>query len=185
MKSLWIDERLTYDGRQLLSHFAYSRYGVMGDVVVAFLGPADVRITEMVDLEDVRHVEPIASDEMLHFLIEMFEVELGQIVWVQRMFVAMIFEYLVGRGGGEFLRRDGDDIYYKGRKLSVSIATVSPVSGLIHTALNVVGTGATVEIAWLGEMGIDPKEMGKEMIERFCREVESISLARTKVRWVN
>ncbi len=185
MTSLWIDEPVTYDGRQLVSHFAYQRYGVMGDVIVGFRGAADVRITEMVDLEDVRQVAPIASDEMLHFLIEMFEVRLGQMVWVQRLFILMLFEHLVRRVPAEKLSREGDDIFYDGRKLSVSIATVSPVSGRLHTALNIKPTGAPIPIACLEEMGIEATGFGREVMEVFCREVEGIDNARTKVRWVN
>ncbi len=185
MKSLWIEKRMTYDGRQLSSHFAYRNYGVMGDVIVGFVGPADVRITEMVDIEDVRQVAPISSDEMVHFLIEMFEVGLGQMVWVQRFFVLLLFERLVKRVSPSHLTRDGDDIFYQGRKLSVSIATVSPVSGLVHTALNVKGTGAPLPIACLEEMGIEAVSLAKEVMEAFCAEVEGMSMAKTKVRWVS
>jgi len=185
VKALWREEKITYDGRQLSSHFAYRQYGVMGDVIVGFCGPADVRISEMVDLEDVREVAPIASDEMVHFLIEMFEVGLGQMVWVQRLFVLLIFEALVKRVPADRLLRDGDDIFYDGRKLSVSIATVSPVSGLVHTALNVKKTGAPIPIACLEEMGIDARLLAQEVMEAFCAEVEGIHLAKTKVRWVN
>ncbi|URA09592.1 DUF366 family protein [Thermospira aquatica] len=184
MTPLWIDERITYDGRQLVSHFAYRRYGVMGDVIVGFRGPADVRISEMVDLEDVRQVAPISSDEMLHFLIEMFEVRLGQMVWVQRFFILILFEHLTRYISREKLSRDGDDIFYDGRKLSVSIATVSPLSGLVHTALNIKPTGAPIPISCLEEMGIDPTEFGRTVMEAFCVEVEGMDKARTKVRWV-
>ncbi|MCX7881599.1 MAG: DUF366 family protein [Brevinematales bacterium] len=185
MKNLWIEERITYDGRQLSSHFAYRHYGVMGDVIVGFRGPAHVQITEMVDIEDVRQVAPIASDEMLHFLIEMFEVGLGMMVWVQRFFVLLLFEHLVGYVPPMKLRREGDDLFYEGRKLSVSIATVSPVSGLVHTALNIKKTGAPLPIACLEEMNIDPQVFAREVMDNFCTEVESIAMAKTKVRWVN
>lgn len=185
MTAFWIDERITYDGRQLCSHFAYRNYGVMGDVIVGFLGPADVRITEMVDIEDIRQRAPIASDEMLHFLIEMFEVGLGQIVWVQRFFVCMLHEKLLRKVSAAKLSREGDDLFYEGRKLSVSIATVSPLSGLIHTALNTKSTGAPLPIASLEEMDIPPGSFANEVMEAFCEEVKGMALAKTKVRWVN
>ncbi len=81
------------------------------------------------------------------------------------------------------IRRDGDDIFVGEGKLSISIATVTPVSALIHFAVNVSNKGTPVKTASLEDLGIDAKAFAKEVMARVVREVESIETATVKVRW--
>jgi uncharacterized protein len=85
------------------------------------------------------------------------------------------------------LRRDGDDIFVNDGKLSISIATVSPMSTLIHFALNCTneGTPEDVETAAFDELGIDPKIYATKLMELFAKEVSEIEFATCKVKWVN
>ena len=73
-----------------------------------------------------------------------------------------------------------------GKKLSVSIATKSTTSILIHTGLNIVSEGAPVKASGLtSELGItDIKEFALEIMKRYSEELEDINLASTKVRGV-
>jgi len=82
--------------------------------------------------------------------------------------------------------RRGDDIYVNGRKLSISIATVSPVSVKIHIGINVEAKGIPkgVDAIGLKELGIIDVEgfmekTGKALVEEF-QKVKKDSL---KVRW--
>jgi len=68
------------------------------------------------------------------------------------------------------------------RKLSVSIATVSPLSGMIHAGINVSTAGTPVQTASLEMLGIDPVVYGRWVAENFARDYEKVWKACTKVR---
>ena len=137
----------------------------------------------LVDIEDVINDEPISSDKMLNFIIEDFEIGLYHMVAVQRLFICIIKEVLEEYGIA--VKRSGDDLFYEGRKLSVSIATKSITSSLIHTALNIVKTGAPINVSSLTEMGIaDIKEFSLKVMKKFTSEVEDMNFAKSKVRGV-
>jgi hypothetical protein len=116
---------------------------------------------------------------MLHFLCEFFDPDLPKTILRQRLLVAIAAEQLAGVTG---LRRNGDDLYVGERKLSVSIATVSPVSSLIHFALNIDPTGAPVPAVGLAELGVEPEQFARRLMTAFAEELESIDAARCKVR---
>ena len=184
MKSLFIDKEIIYTGRELSPHWIYKNFIICGDCVVAFIGEVEVNLSEMVDIEDVINNEPIYSKKMLNFIIERFAVSLDEMVWCQRLFVSIIKETLEKRGIK--LQRSGDDLFFEGKKLSVSIATKSITSSLIHTALNIVGEGAPIKVSSLNEMGIeDVENLAKDIMSAFCAECESINMAKCKVRGVN
>ena len=184
MKSLFIDKEIKYTGRELSPHWIYKNFKICGDCVVAFIGEVEVNLSEMVDIEDVINNEPIYSKKMLNFIIERFAVSLDEMVWCQRLFVSIIKETLEKRGIK--LQRSGDDLFFEGKKLSVSIATKSITSSLIHTALNIVGEGAPIKVSSLNEMGIeDVENLAKDIMSAFCAECESINMAKCKVRGVN
>lgn len=184
MLTYFSETELKYDGSQLASHFAYRSFGLLGDSVVAFLGPCEVKLEAMVDLEDVRRRDPIYSRRMLHFLWESFALDLRGAAAFQRLMVACVAEALREKGVAE-LKRLGDDLYVGERKLSVSIATASPVSTLIHLGLNVTGEGAPVAAVGLGDLGIDAGGFAKICLERFREEYEGLLKASYKVRPVD
>ena len=157
---------------------------MQGDAIVAFVGECEVALTEMVDIEDVINNEPIYSKSMLSFITEQFNVNLVEGVFRQRLLICIIKELLEERG--VFVVRKGDDLMIDGRKLSVSIATKSTTSILIHTGLNILSEGAPVKASGLtSELGItDIKEFALEVMKRYSEEIEDINLASTKVRGV-
>jgi hypothetical protein len=87
------------------------------------------------------------------------------------------------------VRRDGDDLYIGGGKLSVSIATVSPLSGraeigLIHLGLNITTAGVPVRAACLEDLGVDYRRLAPSILAGFVREVEGGFHASGKVKRV-
>lgn len=184
MKFKFIENPVKYDGKQLSSHFAYRSFGLPGDSVVAFTGPVDVKLTEMVDIEDVLALEPISSDNMLNFIIEVFGQDLRSAAWMQRLFVCIVQEELNKALGKQAVERHGDDLFYDNRKLSVSIATVSPVSALVHFAVNISHKGAPIPVSCLEEMNVEARELAENVLKRFSEECESVEFARVKVNWV-
>jgi hypothetical protein len=181
----FLDERITYTGRELTSHWAFRRFNLLGDSIVAFVGPCDVPIDRMADLEDVKSNAPIRSDEMLHFIVEHFGDELETTVLRQRLLICLMAEQLHTAAGGKEIVRRGDDLYRGDEKLSVSIAVKSPVSCMIHAGLNVVRRGTPVKAVGLTDLGVDPRPFGEEVIGRYLEECEGIFMARCKVRGVS
>jgi len=138
----------------------------------------------MVDLEDVLAEDHIYSEDMLHFIIEHFDMDLEKTVTRQRLFIAVIKETLDARGI-RGVTREGDDLFRGQDKLSVSIATLSPVSSMIHTGLNISSHNTPVSTVSLQDLGIeDYLDFGTEVAEAYASEVASIKAARCKVRGV-
>ena len=184
MKTKFIDKEIKYIGSQLAPHWIYKNFQIQGDAIVAFVGECEVHLTEMVDIEDVINNEPIYSKSMLSFISEQFGIGLTEGVFRQRLLMCIIKELLEERG--VFVVRKGDDLMINGGKLSVSIATKSITSVLIHTGLNILSEGAPVKAAGLqSELGItDIKEFALEVMKRYADEIDDIVLAGTKVRGV-
>lgn len=184
MQTYFIENEIKYIGSQLAPHWIYKNFHLIGDAIVSFIGEVDVDLSEMVDIEDVINNEPIYSKKMLNFIIEQFNCSLEQMVWTQRLFMSIIKEKL--EEYGVIIKRDGDDLFFDSRKLSVSIATKSITSVLIHTGLNILSEGAPIEASGLkSELGIDDiKEFALEVMKRYSEELDDIILAGTKVRGV-
>ena len=86
---------------------------------------------------------------------------------------------------GKVLIRRGDDIYDEDAKLSVSIATLSGISTLIHTGINISSHNTPVKTKGLiSDYNLDPTAFSKEVLGAFKNELESSWLARCKVRSV-
>ena len=184
MKTLYIDKDIKYIGSQLAPHWIYKNFKIQGDAIVAFCGECEVKLTEMVDIEDVINNEPIYSKYMLSFISEQFGINLTEGVLRQRLLVTCIKEALERRGI-QVLRK-GDDLFINGKKLSVSIATKSVTSVLIHTGLNILSEGAPIPVSALKtDLGIENiKEFAIEVMEKYSEELQDIILAMTKVRGV-
>lgn len=184
MKIKFIDQEIKYIGSQLVPHWIYKQFNIQGDAIIAFVGECKVNLTEMVDIEDVINNEPIYSKLMLSFITEQFNVDLREGVFRQRLLINIIKELLEERG--IFVIRNGDDLIIDNKKLSVSIATKSATSILIHTGLNIVSEGAPVAASGLtSELGIeDIENFAQEVMQRYSDEINDIILATTKVRGV-
>jgi uncharacterized protein len=190
MQTLFVsDRRISYDGRQLAPHWIYRNFDLLGDGVVAFVGPCRVDLSEMVDIEDVKAAAPIYSPLMLHLIAEFFGGDLHQTVYRQRLLIVTARELLETLTERRVTRK-GDDLYLPRAdgsrgKLSVSIATASATSTLIHTGFNIQTEGTPVPTVGLAELGIDVPAFANEILRRYADEVQDIWLARCKVRAVS
>ena len=184
MKTILAKENIKYEGWQLCPHWIYKNFKIQGDSIVAFIGECEVKLTEMVDIEDIINNEPIYSKSMLSFISEQFNVGLVEGVFRQRLLICTIKEVLEKRGFK--IVRDGDDLFFEGKKLTVSIATKSMTSILIHTGINIDSSGAAVKASGLtSELGIkDINEFALEVMDKYSKEIDDIILASTKVRGV-
>jgi len=187
MQSKLIEQEIKYTGSELSPHWIYKNFNIQGDAIVAFCGECDVKITEMVDIEDVIDNTPIYSQNMLNFIIEHFNTGLVEGVVRQRLFINIIREQIFKQlPSGSKIERYGDDLFFDGKKLSVSIATKSINSVLIHTGLNITSENAAIEASGLtSEMGLQNiHSLAKDIIEAYAQECDNMILASTKVRGV-
>jgi hypothetical protein len=182
MRTQWIEERIVYDGSQLRGHWILDRCGLAGDALVGFLGPCAVAKDEIADLADLDG-PGIAADDMVHFVWESFaHADLLLAVHRQRLLAAQAGEVLRELAPAAIVRRDGDDLWVGPGKLSISIATVTPVSSLIHFAVNATPGGAPVPIATLAELHVEPRAFATALLARAAAEQAGIDEARAKVR---
>ncbi|MEK6977089.1 MAG: DUF366 family protein [Candidatus Hydrothermarchaeota archaeon] len=170
-------ERIDYDGSQIASLWAFAAFGVQEDTIVGFRGGCAIGPEHMVDLEDLKKGEEIKSVDMVHFIVEHFDsTDLRLAYHRQRLLVSIAREVLEAQGAS--VERKGDDLFSEGKKLSVSIATVSPVSQKIHLGMNV----RSEEYMSLSRIGARPEEVIQEVCSRYRAELEDIEKAMRKSR---
>jgi len=95
------------------------------------------------------------------------------------VFVSEIQNELLSKGVN--VTKKGDDLFIKDGKLSIAIATATPVSTLMHIGINVTTKGTPVKTASLEEHKIDPIQFSSSVLERFNKEYSRIILAACKV----
>ena len=178
-----LDGTVAYVGTELRGGWVREQTGLAGDAAAGFVGPCDVPNANLVDLDDARAGEYIRAAAMAHVILEHPACPLDLAVLRQRILVALLGEVLAERG--RVARRDGDDLYYDDRKLTVSIAAPSPASSLIHLGINVDPAGAPVPAIGLAELGIEPRALLHDLLTRYARELTSAAHATTKVRTVS
>lgn len=182
MNTHWFSDPIRYDGSQLRAHWILRQCGIVGDALVAFRGPCAVSLDEMADLEDLEG-PGIAGADMVHFVWECFtQPDLLLAVHRQRLLAAQARELLAELAPGAVVVRQGDDLHVGPGKLSISIATVTPVSSLIHFAVNATRGGAPVPTAVLAELGVEPVAFARGLLQRAAQEQADIATARAKVR---
>lgn len=182
------DKTRPYTGPELRPHFLLTELGVKGHGIGAFVGPCDVKTESLVDYEDRLAKDHIRAELMLHFLGEFFDIGLQEGVLLQRLFMATAGQ-AISEEFGVSLRRDGDDLFFGDRKLSVSIVTASPVSKLLHVGINIDSSGAPVKAAGLLDLGLKSSELTERVkrlsltiLQSFKDELESVEWACAKVR---
>jgi hypothetical protein len=185
MRSRFLKEEIGYTGEQLHSLFAYDTFGIAGDSVIAFIGPCDISLKEIVDLEDAKAGKRIHVPRMLHFIAEHFEIDLEKAILRQYLLVDIVKDLLNEKLGKIAVKRIEGDIFINDAKLGMSAATVSPGSSLIHVGINIIGpTDANVKNKGLNDYNLDPAIIAPEVLDRYTKEIEKINLTRCKTRWV-
>lgn len=182
MDTGFLGKNILYDGSQLRHAFAYETVGFLGDSLVTFEGPAFVK-DHLVDIEDRKANDFIASENMLHFIVEIYNTTITETVLWQLKLVEITANVLSSNGVAIVV--DGDDIMVNDHKLSVSIATLSRFSGLIHLGLNiVVGSDCPVKAIGLSELNIDLPKFENEVTYKFMLAFKAIKRASYKVKEV-
>lgn len=171
-----------YDGSQLRPLFSYENFGLKGNAMISWISPTDVTLAHMVDYEDKIEESKICGDKMLHFMIEFFPANLSFGVMAQRLLASIIKDMISLKAPKEKLTRKGDDIYVGQGKLSISIASVSAVSTLVHFAVNITNKGTPVKTASLEDLNIKPDAFAKDVLKAFASEFDDVIWATQKVK---
>jgi hypothetical protein len=182
VKTRLLGEDITYTGAQLRSGWIGEKAELDGDAAVAFLGPCDIAPEHMVDRADLEAGAKISSPRMVHVIVEHPGLDLGHVTTRQRLLMAIAGEIINRLLGEPLVEREGDDLYLRDRKLSVSVATTSPDSGLVHSGFNLRGEGAPVDAIGLEELGLKPREFAEKLLAAYKQEIESAADAVGKVK---
>jgi len=176
--------KISYTGEQLRSNFAYDQFGVIGDSIVAFCGPCDVKAESMVDMEDLKAGSVIYSESMLHFIVEHHDIDLEKNVLRQILLAVIVKDALNDHLRKAAIQRSHTDLYDGEAKLSVSVATLSPVSSLIHFGINISSKNTPVQTRGLDDYKVDPLEFAESIMKKYVRDSDDTYRARCKVKWV-
>jgi hypothetical protein len=185
MKYRFIKEEIAYTGEQLQSHFAYKNFSIIGDSIIAFCGPCDVKLKEMVDIDDFKAGKSIYSESMLHFIIEHYDRDIEKAVLRQYLITDIVKDAINDVVGKLTIRRVNSDLYDDDNKVSVSVATASPISTLIHFGINITSINTPVKTKGLRDYSIEPNEFANIVMDRYVKDYDKIYVARCKVRWVD
>lgn len=187
MKYKFIEKEINYTGKELSSNWIYRQHGILGDAAISFIGECDVNLDNLVDIADVLSNSPIYSKKMLHFIVEHFNINLIEGILRQRLLVSIARDYLLANGiNPGLLLRDGDDLFYKDGKLSVSIAAKSVNSVLIHFGMNIDSSGTPVKTSGLEtDLNFSNfKKMAEDIMNIYAIECDQILNASCKVKGI-
>lgn len=177
MDWVFIDSELGYDGSQIKSLWAYREAGVKEDSIISFIGSCNIQGDAQVNLENVVLQEKIYSPKMVHFIVEHFDEVSLRLICTRQRFLACLVQELIDNDSQ--VSRKGDNLFWNGKRLTVSNPTISPVSAKIHFGVNVESD----DYASLQEMGYsDPKKLALEVCRRYSYEVDDLESCIRKTR---
>lgn len=175
-----LTSEITYTGSELRPQFVSEQLRAYGSGCVGFVGACEVPTEALVDLDDKRNERFIRAKSMLHFVEEVFDQNLELAVMRQRLMIACFAETLREKYGID-AKREGDDLFISARKLTVSIATASAVSTLIHFGVNIEDAGSPVASIGLAELNVDARALAELFLNNWQAEMQSMHQARCKV----
>ncbi len=167
-------EERFYDGSQMKPLWALREFNLLGDSIVIFRGGMNVKTEEMIDQLDLIKGEKISGKDLVHVVVEHFDIQPPNIEIAylrQRLLVNLFHEALYKYG----VERRFSDLYYKRKKLSVSIASISNISMKIHFAINIKCEDAPIEISCLENFyRNDPLNLARDVCIKYAEELEKI-----------
>lgn len=178
------DKTILYDGSQLRPHWIYENTNLLGDTIVSFRGGCSISLDKMVDLEDRQGKKTIYSEDMLHFIFESFHFSLREMVLWQHLFAAIVMGMAASKGKKLTCIRKGNDIYIDDKKLSISVATVSSISTLLHFGINISSENTPVPTISLNDLEFDVNLFAREVLAKLKEEYAIAEKALYKVRSV-
>lgn len=182
IKIKYVTKCINYNGSQLSPHFIFNNFNILGDAVISFQGKCNILPEFMIDLVDLKEKKKIYSENMLHFIGEFFSYDLEKTLFLQRLFISIIKDELIKETGKHTIIRIGDDIFDGNYKVSISVATISCISALIHIGINISSRNTPLPTKGLDDYNIQSEKFAKILLKKFSSELNSIYFARCKVK---
>ena len=188
-----VDEIFEYDGSQINPSWAFQEFGIYGSSIVTWIGPVNITPDNLKDFADVGL--EIKSNYMVNFICEFFDQQPPnmRVAYLRQRLLVMIFREILTEYGIQ-TKREGDDIFVDGGKLSISIASISLSSAKIHFALNLEdkGTPSDVETIGLYDIKVNGEQVFNQnnlldlinkTVKNFINELKTIEkdISKTKV----
>lgn len=182
MKSLYVKEKIKFTGEQLEPHWTYKNFDILGDSILAFVGPCDLKEEYLVGVDHFKKKTQIKSEMMLHFLVEHFDQDLEKAILRQKLLMSILKDKLNHRLGGDVFQRWGNDIFEQDFKLTVSTVTRTPVSTKIHLGINISSKDVPVKAKGLSDYGIDPDDVAEVVMNQYRLDMRRIQERITRTR---
>lgn len=173
---------INYNGSQLSPHFIFNNFNIIGNAIISFAGKCDISPEFIIDLADLKEKKKIYSENMLHFIGEFFSYDLEKTLLLQRLFISIIKDELVKKTRKSTIVRIGNDIFDGNHKISISVATSSCISTLLHIGINISSKNTPVKTKGLQDYNIPVEKFAKILLKKFQDEINSIYIARCKTR---
>ncbi len=172
MKVHIAENRKSYSGTEISSLWAYREFDIKEDSIVAFRSPCRIEFEHMIDLEDKKAEAEILSEDMLHFIVEHFDIVNLKLIYTRQRLLAALTGEILEELSMKQITRKGDDLYHNNKKLSISIASLSSVSAKIHFGINV----SNRSYGSLEDLDIADKadKLLKTIAGRYAGEIEDI-----------
>lgn len=178
-------QKIKYDGSQILAHYTAEEHGVLGNSILLFRGNMELSPKEMVDIKNVLRESHLAkvlisSNDALHMIIEEFDIQppnLEIAYYRLRMLTQLIIEQLQLKGVE--VSRNGTDLFINEKKLNVGIATISQTSCKIHFGLNYSDTGIPSHVNAIGlkKLGFTEQDLEEWLLtvaKKYIKEISKI-----------
>lgn len=170
-KSLFVEEEFPFTGEELKPHWALLNFDLVGDSIVAFIGPYQVLAEYTSDLRQLKKGREFKGSKLLHLIVEHFGCDLLKTLLYQRLLLGIAKDKLNHRLGGDILQIWGDDICDGNKRVTSSSATANNLSGKIHLGINI----ESGEAKGLKEYHLSPKELGEVIMDQYRLEVFRIN----------
>jgi len=182
MKSLFVSEEIKFSGEQLFSHWAFTKFDLLGDNIVGFIGPCELDEKYLVGIDYYKRKTQIRSEKMLHFVIEHFDLDLEKAILKQKLLVSILKDKLNHRLKGDILQRWGDSIFDGDAKLTISTVTRTKVSTKIHLAVNISSLNTPVKTKGLEDYNLDAVEIAQVVMNQYRLDLRRLSERLVKTR---
>ncbi len=182
MKSLYIKDKIKFTGEQLEPHWAFNNFDLLGDSILAFVGPCEVEERYLIGVDHFKKKTQVKSEMMLHFLVEHFDQDLEKAILRQKLLMSILKDKLNHRLGQDVFQRWGNDIFEQDFKLTVSTVTKTSVSTKIHLGINISAKDVPVKAKGLSDYGIDPDDIAEVVMNQYRLDMRRIKerMARTR-----
>jgi len=184
MKSLFVSEEIKFTGEELSSHWAYTKFDLLGENIVSFIGPCELDEKYLVGINHYKRKTQIRSEKMLHFIVEHFDLDLEKAILKQKILVAILKDKLNHRLKGDVLQRWGDDIFDGDAKLTISTVLRTEVSTKIHLAVNISSRNTPVKTKGLEDYGLDAVEIAQVVMNQYRLDIRRVSERLVKTRGI-